>query len=192
MNKIKFQFPDKTIPVITGAIIAVVGLILLIKPATSLVTVCYILGIAAAIKGIIKIIESKKSDNTTAMISGIATLVLAFVLFLHPKFLLSIFPVVIGLGVLGYGIFSLLSRKAKSLFSKIIPITAVIIGISLIIVPFKFAKAITAVTGLALLIIGILLILSEFVFNKYTDKNNIPKISDDGYKEVDFRDVEDK
>ena len=192
MNKIKFQFPDKTIPVITGAIIAIVGLILLIKPATSLVTVCYILGIAAAIKGIIKIIESKKSDNTTAMISGIATLVLAFVLFLHPKFLLSILPVIIGLGILGYGIFSLLSRKAKSLFSKIIPITAVIIGISLIIVPFKFAKAITAVTGLALLIIGILLILSEFVFNKYTDKNNIPKISDDGYKEVDFRDVEDK
>lgn len=192
MNKIKINFTDKTIRIITGAIIAIVGLILLIKPATSLVTVCYILGVAAAIKGILKIIESKKSDDTTAMISGIATLVLAFVLFLHPKFLLSIFPVIIGLGILGYGIFSVLSHKSKGVFSKIVPTIAVIIGIAVIIVPFKFVKAVTAVTGLALLIIGILLILSEFVFKKYIDIDNIPKISDDGYKEVEFRDVEDK
>ena len=192
MSKFNLQFSTKAIRLITGAIIIAVGLLLLIKPATSLVTVCYILGIGAAVKGILKIIESKKSDNTGSMISGISTLVLALVLFLHPRFLLSIFPVIIGLCILGYGIFSLLSRKSPGIFSKIIPVVAIITGITVIVVPFKFAEALTSVTGFALLIIGILLIISDFVSNKYSDKHNIPKISDDGYEEVEFRDVEDK
>lgn len=187
----KIQLSANITRIITGAVIAIVGLILLLKPGTSLVTVCYILGVAAAIKGVVKIIESKKSDNTGAMVSGVATLVLAFVLFLHPQFLLSIFPVIIGIGFLGYGIISLLSHKAKGIVPKIIPAVAVIVGIAVIVVPFKFAETITAVTGLALVIIGILLAISDFIFKKYIDTTDILKIPDDGYKEVEFRDVED-
>ena len=125
------------------------------------------------------------------MVSGVATLVLAFVLFLHPQFLLSIFPVIIGIGILTYGIISLLSHKAKGIIPKIIPAVAVIVGIAVIVVPFKFAETITAVTGLALVIIGILLAISDFIFKKYIDTTDILKIPDDGYKEVEFRDVED-
>lgn len=187
----KIQLSANITRIITGAVIAIVGLILLLKPGTSLVTVCYILGVAAAIKGVVKIIESKKSNNTGAMVSGVATLVLAFVLFLHPEFLLSIFPVIIGIGILGYGIISLLSHKAKGIVPKIIPAVSVIVGIAVIVVPFKFAETITAVTGLALVIIGILLAISDFIFKKYIDTTDIPKIPDDGYKEVEFRDVED-
>ena len=187
----KIQLSANITRIITGAVIAIVGLILLLKPGTSLVTVCYILGVASAIKGVVKIIESKKSNNTGAMASGVATLVLAFVLFLHPEFLLSIFPVIIGIGILGYGIISLLSHKAKGIVPKIIPAVAVIVGIAVIVVPFKFAETITAVTGLALVIIGILLAISDFIFKKYIDTTDIPKIPDDGYKEVEFRDVED-
>ncbi len=186
----KLQFSDNITRIITGAIIAVVGLILLIKPGTSLVTVCYILGIAAAIKGILKILESKKTDNTGAMVSGVATIVLAFILFLHPQFLLSIFPIIIGIGILGYGIISLLSHKAKGFVPKIIAVITVIVGITVIVVPFKFAETITAVTGLALVIIGIIIIAAEFIFKKYIDKTDIPELPDDGYKEVEFRDVE--
>ena len=186
----KIQLSANITRIITGAVIAIVGLILLLKPGTSLVTVCYILGVASAIKGVVKIIESKKSNNTGAMVSGVATLVLAFVLFLHPEFLLSIFPVIIGIGILGYGIISLLSHKAKGIVPKIIPAVSVIVGIAVIVVPFKFAETITAVTGLALVIIGILLAISDFIFKKYIDTTDIPKIPDDGYKEVEFRDVE--
>ena len=186
----KIQLSANITRIITGAVIAIVGLILLLKPGTSLVTVCYILGVAAAIKGVVKIIDSKKSDNTGAMVSGVATLVLAFVLFLHPEFLLSIFPVIIGIGILGYGIISLLSHKAKGIIPKIIPAVSVIVGIAVIVVPFKFAETITAVTGLALVVIGILLAVSDFIFKKYIDTADIPKIPDDGYKEVEFRDVE--
>ena len=186
----KIQLSANITRIITGAVIAIVGLILLLKPGTSLVTVCYILGVASAIKGVVKIIESKKSNNTGAMVSGVATLVLAFVLFLHPQFLLSIFPVIIGIGILGYGIISLLSHKAKGIIPKIIPVVTVIIGISVIVVPFKFAQTITAVTGLALVIIGIIIAISEFIFKKYLKTTDIPELPDDGYKEVEFRDVE--
>lgn len=188
----KMQLSTNITRIITGAVIAIVGIILLIKPGTSLVTVCYILGVAAAIKGIVKIIDSKKSDDTGAMISGVATLVLSFVLFLHPQFLLSIFPVIIGVGILGYGIISLLWNKAKGFIPKIFSAVAVIVGIAVIVVPFKFAETITAVTGLALVIIGIIVIAAEFILKKYIDTTDIPVLPDDGYKEVDFRDVEDK
>ena len=58
----KIQLSANITRIITGAVTAIVGLILLLKPGTSLVTVCYILGVAAAIKGIVKIIESKKKQ----------------------------------------------------------------------------------------------------------------------------------
>lgn len=185
INKLKFPFSiAKTI---TGAVIILVGLTLLINPGTSLVNVCYIFGITALLKGIIKIIQSKKTDNTKNIFSGIGTLIIAFLFLLHPKFLLSVFPVFIGLCILGYGIFSLLSNI--TILSRIISVVAIIAGISIIVVPFKFASAVTAVVGLGLVLTGIILIVTEFLNKKHL---NAPVLTDsDGYTEVDFTDVDD-
>lgn len=183
INKLKLS--SNFVRIITGAVILITGLILLIKPETSLVTVCYIFGVIAAIKGIVKIAECKRNDNNKAMFPGIVLLVIAFLLLLHPKFLISLFPVMIGLSVLGYGIYSLLSNK--TLLSKILGVITILAGVGVIVVPLKFASAITAVIGFALVLTGILLIIAEFLIKR---KINSPYLTDT-YTEVDFTDVDD-
>lgn len=174
----------------TDVLIAAIGVIMLIKPDTSLVTACYILGGATAIKGMVKIIEGKKFDNMSAVVSGVAALVLSSLLFSHPRFLLSIFPVIAGLVITGYGVFSLLIRKDSVVTRKIINIAAIISGITIIIIPFKFAKAVTAVTGLALIIIGIISVFSDILAKKSFEEHKHNRLPDDGYQEVEFKDID--
>lgn len=186
----KTQISNYAIRIITGVLIATVGIIMLVKPETSLVTACCILGVAAAVKGVFKIIEGKKADNTGTVVFGIATLVLSCLLFSHPRFLLSVFPVVTGLVTAGYGIISLLIRKASTVGRKIADIILIAVGITIIIVPFKFAKVMTAVTGLALIIIGILSVISDFLAKKTFETAERNLLPDDGYTEVEFKDVD--
>ncbi len=84
-----------------------------------------------------------------------------------------------------YGISSLIGRG--SLISKIFSVISIIIGVAIIGAPFKLAEAVTAITGAALIITGILAI------TKYSSIKNIRKAlqpKDDGYKEVEFTDVD--
>lgn len=186
----KTQISDYAIRIITGLLISTVGIIMLIKPETSLVTACYILGVAAAVKGVFKIIEGKRIDSTGTVVLGIATLVLSCLLFSHPQFLLSVFPVVTGLVTAGYGIFSLLIRKNSTVGRKITDIILIAVGLTIVIIPFKFAKIVTAVTGLALIIIGILSVISDFLAKKTFEKAERYSLPDDGYTEVEFKDVD--
>lgn len=148
----KLKVPVSIIRFATNLIIALSGLILLIFPETSLVTVCIILGVTMLIKGISKIMSG-------ATVSGVFSVVLAIILFLHPKILLSFFPFIIGLIILGYAIFSLKSKK--KLIAKISSILMIIGGIAIIIAPFKFATAVTSIAGTVLLVLGLVLIISQ-------------------------------
>ncbi len=193
MKKLRKKLPDKAIGIIIGVSLLALGLFLLIKPGTSLITICTLFGIVALIAGIIRLINylgDKKENNESPIdiISGVALLVCSFVLLLHPKFLLSILPFCIGIGILFYGVSSLLSvRKGGGILGKIIAVGVIIFGFSLVINPFKGATAVTSMIGFGLFSWGIIKIIFEFIFNK---PSIIPVDSDDdGYKEVDFKDI---
>lgn len=159
----KLKLPVSIIRFATNLIIALSGLILLIFPETSLVTVCFILGITMLIKGISRI-------TSGSVVSGVFAIILAIILFLHPKTLLSVFPFIIGLIVLGYAIFSL--KNKKKLSNKISAVLMIICAVAIIIAPFKFATAVTSITGAVLLVLGLVLIISQITSKK---KNNETK-----------------
>ena len=161
MNKLKLHLPH--IKLITNIIISLAGLILLIFPENSLVTVCFILGIMMLLKGISKIISG-------SVLSGTLSIILAIILFLHPKILLSVLPVIIGLIILGYAIYSF--NKNKALSSKILNVLMIIGGVAIIIAPFGFATAVTSITGAVLLIVGLVLIISQLTENKKKQNSN--------------------
>ncbi len=192
MKKLRKKLPDNILNVIIGGVMAVVGLFVLLFPDTSLITVCYIFGTACLIGGIIKTaryIKDKKENtpNIFDVISGVVLLAIAFMLLLHPKFLMSVLPFIIGVSVVVYAVSAFLSGKG-SLFSKILSFIIGIYGISLIINPFKGATSITSMVGFGLLVFGIIKIVSEIIINK-----NNPKLPDnidgDGYIEVDYKDI---
>ncbi len=191
IEKIKKFFNAENTTVAFGIAMIVIGLIILIFPKTSLTTICLVLGIFIGIKGALKLFEYIKAKQVEAerlidLISAIFTLIGALILILHPEKLLSIIPVFIGIGILIYGISSLIGRG--SIISKIFAITSIIVGCGIIGAPFKLATAVTSITGVALIIVGILAI------SKYKSVKDIRKVlqpKDDGYKEVEFTDVDD-
>ncbi len=188
MDKIKNLFKNWNIGLVFGIGLAVLGLILLVLPGSSLTTVCFILGVGVAVKGTIKLIGYLKAkqinaENSADLISAIVILLGAFVLIAHPRKLISIIPMLIGIGIIVYGATSFF--KANALFSKITSAIIFIVGIGIVGSPFAFAEAVTSILGIALIIVGIIVAIKT--------KNSTPKIEahgDDGYTEVDFKDVE--
>ncbi len=173
-----------------GAASVIFGLVILLLPGATLKTACFILGIGVAIKGVASLTAYIKAKNNGeerifTLISGVLTLAGAFILMWHPQRLLSIIPVIIGFGVLVYGISSVLSKKS-GIVSKIISVITIIIGVAIITSPFKLAEAVTSIMGLALIVIGILIIATEISF---TQKIRFPE-DENGYKEIEFTDVD--
>ena len=191
MKKLKKKLSDKTLNIIIGAITAVLGLLVLIFPDSSLMTLCYISGAATLIGGIIRIVQYVRDKKETIpnpidLISGIVLLGIAFMFLLHPKFLMSILPFFIGISVVVYGISSFFSGKS-GLFGKIFSVVAAIYGVTLMLNPFKAAATITSLVGFGFLVFGIVKIIGEAVFNK--PRNFPADIDGDGYIEVDYKDV---
>lgn len=191
MKKLKKKMSHKTINVIMGAVIALVGLLVLVFPDSSLMSLCYILGGATLIGGIVRIVQYVKDKKETLpnpfdLISGIVLSGMAFLLLLHPKFIMSILPFFIGVSVVVYGISSFFSGKS-GLFGKIFSAVVAIYGITLMFNPFKAATTITSLVGFGFLVFGIVKIIGEAVFNKRPDFPH--DIDGDGYIEVDYKDV---
>ncbi len=192
MKKLRKKMPDNIFNVIIGGIFAIVGLFVLIFPNTSLMTVCYTLGAACLIGGIIRVVRYTKAKkestpNIIDIISGIVLLAIAFMLLLHPKFLMSVLPFIMGVSIVIYGVSSFFTGRG-GLFSKIFAVIIGLYGISLILNPFKGATTITSMVGFGLLIFGIVKIATEIIANKRLSQ--LPEdIDGDGYIEVDFKDI---
>lgn len=189
MKKLKKKIPPKIIHIIFGVVLTAVGIFALIFPDSSLMTVCTITGLGTLIFGIIRLARYIADKRQTFgrprdLISGIMYLILASALLMHPKFLLSFLPFFIGISVLLYGISSFLASD-RGIFSKIVSIAVIIFGFSLMFNPYKGATAITSFIGFGLVIWGIITIVAEILTKA---KSPHPK-DDNGYTEVEFRDV---
>ena len=191
IKKIKNKLTDRGIGLAVGALLAVMGIALLLFPGESLTTACAVMGVGVLVLSVIRFVKyfnDKKEDKETSktLFSGILFLIIAFVLLMHPKFLLSVFPFLIGLAVVCYGVASFFGKPG--VFGKIFAVITVVLGASLIINPFNGATKITSMVGFVIAVVGIAKVISE-IMNK--DK---PLLSDgtdeDGYKEVEFKDVD--
>ena len=187
----KISLTPKNKKVITGTVVALIGLFILLYPGSSLITLCTIGGVGVLLLSIGIFIKyfSKKNNRKQPlyMVTGVLTLILGFILLLHPEFLISVFPFIIGAAIVSYGISAFISRKGKSIFSKIFAVIIVFFGASLMFNPFKGATTITSIIGFGLVLWGIITIILQFLTKKpLTIKGDV---DENGYKEVDFRDV---
>ena len=193
MKRLRKIVPNKYISIAVGGVLALLGLFFIIRPDTSLFTLCSISGAIVLIAGIIKLVnylnyKKQNAESPFDMITAVALLICALILLIHPKFLLSILPFFIGIVIAFYGASSLLSSRRRSgLLGKIISTAVIIYGLSLIFNPFKGATALASAAGFGLLVWGIVKIVSELLVKR---PPLIPDDTDgDGYKEVEFKDI---
>lgn len=191
------KIPFPLMPVLFGCAVALLGLVLMIAPETSLNTVCFAGGIVVIVKALSKLfdyIKGLKSDTprSTDLVSFVVTVCVGIVLMVHPKPLLSIFPVIVGICTLIYGIVSFFTKGRGSLLGKITSVITIILAVVVINSPMILAEAATTVSGIALFVIGVFMVASKFYAQKKLKEWDIEINTDpdDGYKEVEFRDVE--
>ena len=197
MKEFLKKIPFPLLPVLFGCVIALLGLVLIIAPKTSLNTVCFAGGIAVLFKALGKLptcIKDYKNGTprATDLVSLVLTVCVGILLMVHPKPLLSVFPVLVGICTLIYGIVSFFTKGRGSLWGKIAAVITIILAVVVINSPMILAEAATTVSGIALFVIGVFMVASKFYAQKKLKEWDIEITPDpdDGYKEVEFRDVD--
>ena len=144
---------------VTSIIMALIGVLLLLKPDFFLTTLSTIVGIIILVPGIISLVDYFRTKYMPNLVIGVIAGVLGLVFIFNPKVISSILPFVLGVYFIINGLsrlqYALEMRKNKvpdctpSLISSLL---ILVCGVLLIINPFGGAMAITQVIGIFMII----------------------------------------
>lgn len=153
--------------IVSSLAFVIVGLFLVIKPATTLSLVSYVLGLILLVTGIISLIKyyTKKEGNNLfnfGLILGIIQVVAAVIFISKPNLIASIIPLIIGIWILSNGIVKLQfainlknEKKDSWIYSLVIACTSIIFGIILVLNPFDGAVIFTQIIGGVLIVYAV-------------------------------------
>ena len=154
-----FQKGGKT----TGIVMLVIGVILLLWPGATVLSVCSILVWCLLVGGAVEIILGMTGGRSPAGTAGGAVSAIVGLIFItRPEIVISILPVVIGLALSAAGIGLLVSIIARRSFGtlatmKIIGGTiTLVVGLILMFHPLTSVKLLTVILGIVLIYYGIL------------------------------------
>ena len=143
----------------------VIGVILLLWPGATVLSVCSILGWCLLVGGAVEIILGMTGNRSPAGTAGGAVSAIVGLVFItRPEIVISILPVVVGLALSAAGIGLLVSVIARRSFGtlatmKIIGGTiTLVVGLILMFHPLTSVKLLTVVLGIVLIYYGILFI----------------------------------
>lgn len=197
-RRLNIKIP-KALTIIISIISMTIGVAFLVFPETSLSTLCLILGILTVIYGLAKIIGYYSDDAFCLAFQfdlalGALALIFGIILIVRPKYIISFFPVLMGIAILISGLFTFQTSRESKIFGikywivlTLVSILCVGIGLVLIFSPFKSAIAMTSVVGASIILSGIERLTVALLTVKNRKK---AKIDESGFIEVDFKDVE--
>ena len=167
--------------IVLSILFAVIGIILIIWPKTSLETFAYVIGTILLVYGIYNFIDSFTINPIFClpqMTSSVLSFLLGILVFLKPSVFESLLPIVLGIFFIINGAFKtrmsfvLKNVDSKWILSLITSVLMIICGVVLIINPRISAIMITSLIGIMLVIYAISDIVDIFVF-----KSKIKEVS---------------
>lgn len=198
-KKLNLRAP-KISTIVVAALYILLGVCLMLRPETSLTTLCYLLGGVTLLLGIIKII-GYFSKNLYCLafqfdlVMGILAVIFGLLLLFHPRFITAILPFVVGVFVLLGGLLAIQSARDSRAFGLsnwwvllLLAILSVVLGAVLMFKPFGSAVVIMSVIGVSLIFTGVEKLIVVILTIYKGKKKNAP--GDDGAIEVDFKDVD--
>lgn len=160
IKKVKWAY------IMISSLMIILGILLIVFPEISLLTLCYALGILIVIFGIVKIISYFSKDLFQLAFQfdlafGILAIVVGLLIFLHPHNLMTLFPITIGGVIFVDGVFKLQTAYDAKKFGMrywwwilILAIVSCLCGLFLVFNLFG-AIALTSLIGLTLIVDGI-------------------------------------
>lgn len=158
----------------------ITGILLIVYPEKSLISVMYIIGVFIIIMGVFTVISTQKykdkySSSQTRMMnlnSGI-NIVLGLILLLAPTFFVNFLMMVIGILIIIVGISKIYLlwqlKRVESTVSYglfIIPVIIVTLGTIVVCNPFEARSVLVQVMGIAILFYGLFELMIQIKINK--------------------------
>lgn len=159
----------------------IIGILLILKPESTLTLISYVLGAVCLFIGamnIIKYFTSKDKDLMDfGLILGSGSIITGFIFIFIPEFIASIVPFILGITIFSNSVirlqFSLNLRRYQNtswLHSFIIALIGLVFGIILFFNPFKGAVIMTQIIGGIMILYAISDIIEFRSMNKVLDE----------------------
>lgn len=163
----------QTNQLILGIVYIILGLPIALKPNQSFNLFISTLSLILFIYGLKAIISSyqfkrKIGYYDSRMMIGVSLLIAAAIVFFLARALLSIFPIIVGIGILISGVSQLMLRlnqrsvQQNQWFGITISVLIIIGGLIILLNPFSSVLAILQFGGLILIVLGIQNIINYF------------------------------
>ncbi len=154
----------KNVSIIISALAVIVGIVLLIWPGISAVTICYLIGATVILSGIIRLVGYFAKDlyNLNFQFDfalGVFLIALGIILLCNPKNTVSALHLVIGVIILADSVFKLQTSIEAKHFGLnkwwmilCVAIICSLFGLLLIAYPFKMASLLIRIMGIAVIV----------------------------------------
>ena len=192
MKKVRTEkvLPRRILAVLLGALLIIVGVLTVIFAAETSFAYCYLLGAGLAVLGIVRLVKyyvDKKHSRGWVLdaVGGVALLIVAALFVLHPRFIISLLPYILGLTLVAAGVGALLSRNRFG--SVLLPVLTIVLGVVFLFNPFEAGVVFTRIFGVALTILGIIRVISAIVSDPKTPAPAAEP--EDGIKELEYREI---
>lgn len=174
----------KTAYIAVSVVMIILGLLLVLFPALSALTLCYIVGAVVTIFGAVKLLSYFSRDLFRLAFQfdfalGIFAVLAGILILLHPTNVVNVMPVIIGVFVLLDGSFKIQTARDAKIFGLhgwwgilVLAILTCLGGLFLIINPFSGAVALMILLGATLIMDGI----QNLCVVAYTVKASSPEI----------------
>ena len=150
-----------------GVLMIIVGILILTNPAATMTTLAIFVGVAVLVSGVIFLFKYKES--TANLIYGIIAIILGIILLARPAFAVSALGFIIGIWFFIDGVLGLTRAGFYKLISSTLYITSIILNVLLLIAgfliilnPFIAALSLPMMTGIALLVAGVMHVVGAF------------------------------
>jgi uncharacterized membrane protein HdeD (DUF308 family) len=156
--------------VFVGLVTLVLGIIVTLKPTTSLNVICVILGILVLVAGVFRLIRSldpNEAHRALTAVLGLAFVVIGVLLIRHLHMTRTLVALIIGIVWIVQGVVDLMAgfggRSGSGRFFTIfVGVVSLAAGIVVIAVPETSITVLTVLLGIWFIVIGLLEIAASF------------------------------
>lgn len=163
---------------LSSVMYVIAGAILLLFPETTARTICYLIAIVVMAIGLIKVLTYlarglEQNMYKNDLVVGLVCFIIGLVLIFKVKAIISIIPILLGILVLISGFGKLQSsldvkrmKNGNWTYFFIIALVNIALGLLCIFSPFKIAKTMIRLIGLAMLFSGITDLMGNIYMSK--------------------------
>lgn len=160
--------------IISSIIMILVAILLIAEPATMLNTIITIFGIGILLDGLFSVIlyfftNKEQRIFSNALVEGTLEIIASILILINRGFMISIIPVIVGIWIIVKSLmklqlsFNIKSADEKSwVFLLISSLITLVIGIIILVHPFDTMVTIAVLSGILLLVSGIVDIIESF------------------------------